>query len=312
MTIDMVMHTSADLEPLSLFLNPRREAKPLASKEHTLIERFPHIYTSDSIGMAFDRSPLVLTPRRWVKCCCSIGFGDLWPLFIHGVRTIDGELTKSSPQEVAQKCINRAHSFRTIDAELMTPVAMPALRLSKILSMYFSDWRIISGTTKAFEVWKNGFPICRNQKQLYQHLGVVLPNDVPFTLTQFLTTAESHARDLNNEYVGDEHLLLAMLDDPSCASLLESVVSLDRLRSACSRFRFKRPLEERIPFFTPRVKSVIEYASLDAEYAGYCVSPQCILRTLIKGDSVAVFLLVESGCAIDRLRDLVGNNNATS
>ena len=101
---------------------------------------------------------------------------------------------------------------------------------------------------------------------------------------RILRLAEQECRNLNHYYVGAEHLLLALCDEPdqaTAAYLAEHRLSKDRLRAALRRSLGTG--EDRMwdgILVTPRVRAIVERAE-NAVGAGNTVEPVDLLRAIV-------------------------------
>jgi hypothetical protein len=127
---------------------------------------------------------------------------------------------------------------------------------------------------------------------------------------QVLSAAQQEARALKHNYIGTEHLLLAILrpEGPAARALAGHVVAFDVVRN--------RVVEEigegdevtpgQIPF-TPRAKKVLELAFREALETGEdLMEPQHILVAIAReGEGLAAEILTEHGADLPTLRGLV-------
>jgi len=101
---------------------------------------------------------------------------------------------------------------------------------------------------------------------------------------RILRLAEQECRNLNHYYVGAEHLLLALCDEPDQATavyLAELRVSKDQLHAALRRSLGTG--EDRMwdgILVTPRVRAIVERAE-NAAGAGNAVEPVDLLRAIV-------------------------------
>jgi ATP-dependent Clp protease ATP-binding subunit ClpA len=101
---------------------------------------------------------------------------------------------------------------------------------------------------------------------------------------RILRLAEQECRNLNHYYVGAEHLLLALCDEPdqaTAAYLAEHSLNKDRLRAALRRSLGTG--EDRMwdgILVTPRVRAIVERAE-NAAGAGNAVEPVDLLRAIV-------------------------------
>jgi Clp amino terminal domain, pathogenicity island component len=105
---------------------------------------------------------------------------------------------------------------------------------------------------------------------------------------QTMSLAEQQARSLNQDYVGTEHILLALVADESCVTsqTLQSFgITAIRLRSEIERLITRgdnRPTAATVPL-TPRANRVIEFAANEANFMNEkSVGPEHLLLGLIR------------------------------
>ena len=123
-----------------------------------------------------------------------------------------------------------------------------------------------------------------------------------------IVLAQEEARMLNHNYIGTEHILLALLHEGEgvAAQALESLgISLDAMRQAVEDVIGRGTLAPsgHIPF-TPRSKKVLELSlrealSLGSDYIG---TEHILLALLREGDGVAAQVLVGAGVDFNRAR----------
>jgi ATP-dependent Clp protease ATP-binding subunit ClpC len=124
--------------------------------------------------------------------------------------------------------------------------------------------------------------------------------------------AQHEARGLNHNWIGTEHLLLALIGEGHGvgAKALESMqISLDAARQQVEVIigRGQEPVRDgRIPF-TPRAKKVLEMSLREALQLGHHhIGTEHILLGLIReGDGVAAQVLVNLGADLNRARQQV-------
>jgi ATP-dependent Clp protease ATP-binding subunit ClpC len=136
----------------------------------------------------------------------------------------------------------------------------------------------------------------------------------PFThtLSSAVDYAHAQARQLGQEYVGTEHLLLGMLDCSSGHAIvaLKSQVSVPQLRSNVVQLFPKRPEESfvtgRLPL-SPNAQRIINTAISESQAAGEAkVSTRSVLLAMIGATtSGAVESLRASGADLDELHRLL-------
>ena len=154
------------------------------------------------------------------------------------------------------------------------------------------------------------------QELLYDGLRTYQPTWIPSKhLSTFnerarriLDVAPEEARALNHNYIGTEHLLLALLRDGEgvAAQALDALgLTLEGVRAAVERTigRGKEPVEGDLPY-TPRVRKVLALAVDEAERAGHVfVRTEDILLGLVRdGGGVAVDVLDSYG-ALSKVRE---------
>jgi plasmid stability protein len=129
---------------------------------------------------------------------------------------------------------------------------------------------------------------------------------------QVLSAAQQEARALKHNYVGTEHLLLAILREPQEPAARALVISQGLVFDAV-RTRVVEEIGEgdevtpgQIPF-TPRTKKVLELAFREALETGEdLMEPQHILVAIAReGEGFAAELLAEHGADLPTLRGLV-------
>ena len=127
---------------------------------------------------------------------------------------------------------------------------------------------------------------------------------------QVLTTAQEEARALKHNYIGTEHLLLAILREPEGPAA--RVLAGQRISLQVVRNRVADEIGEgaevtpgQIPF-TPRTKKVLELAFREALETGEdLMEPQHILVAITReGTGFAAEILAEHGADLAKLRGL--------
>jgi ATP-dependent Clp protease ATP-binding subunit ClpC len=129
---------------------------------------------------------------------------------------------------------------------------------------------------------------------------------------QVIVAAQSEARDLRHDHIGDEHLLLGLLGLPPTDSISIVWASLevdanavrDRVRELVAPGTPQ--LSGQMPF-TPRAKLLLELAMRETLARGHShVGPPHMALAVAKTeDSWAMQLLQERGVTVDRLRAAV-------
>src|SRR5262249_22429925 len=127
---------------------------------------------------------------------------------------------------------------------------------------------------------------------------------------QLLQLAGRFAHDWGHEYVGTEHLLLAVLNEETgaAAGLCRRFgVAPDAIRSELSRvlaIGFE-PLQEREIILTPKARQAVEFAQEEARRSGHVkVKPEHLLLGLLRQQSgVAAQVLLHRGMDPDSVRE---------
>ena len=124
--------------------------------------------------------------------------------------------------------------------------------------------------------------------------------------------AQEEARGLNHNWIGTEHLLLAVIREGQGvgAKALESMqVSLDAARQQVESIigRGQEPVSDGHIPFTPRAKKVLELSLREALQLGhdYIGTEHILLGLIREGDGVAGQVLVNLGCDLNRTRQQV-------
>jgi ATP-dependent Clp protease ATP-binding subunit ClpA len=136
--------------------------------------------------------------------------------------------------------------------------------------------------------------------------------------------ANQEAQRFNHEYLGTEHILLALVKDGSgvAANVLKNLgIDLGRIRLEVEKIVQAGPmlnLQERgkLPL-TPRAKKVIEFASEEAENLGqkYVGTENLLLGLIRNEEGVAAQILLNLGLTLSDLREEVlkmGQMSATA
>jgi len=124
--------------------------------------------------------------------------------------------------------------------------------------------------------------------------------------------AQNEARSLDHDYVGTEHLLLALIEEGHGvgAKALEAMqISMDAVRQRVEEITGRGQVPSRkghIPF-TPGAKKVLELSLREALQFGhdYIGTEHLVLGLVRDGDGVAGQVLVSLGADLDRTRLLV-------
>ena len=124
--------------------------------------------------------------------------------------------------------------------------------------------------------------------------------------------AQDEARGLNHNWIGTEHLLLAVIREGHGvgAKALESMqISLDAARQQVESIigRGQNPVGDGHIPFTPRAKKVLELSLREALQLGhnYIGTEHILLGLIREGDGVAAQVLVSLGCDLNRARQQV-------
>jgi ATP-dependent Clp protease ATP-binding subunit ClpC len=123
--------------------------------------------------------------------------------------------------------------------------------------------------------------------------------------------AQQEARDLDHNYIGTEHILLALLDEGQgvAANALTAMgISQDAARQRVEEVigRGQGASPGHIPF-TPRAKKVLELSLRQALQLGhhYIGTEHILLGVIAEGDGVGAHVLVDLGADLDRTRQQV-------
>jgi hypothetical protein len=123
--------------------------------------------------------------------------------------------------------------------------------------------------------------------------------------------AQQEARRLDHNYIGTEHVLLGLLDEPEgigAKALVALGVSLEAVRADVERIvgGGEGAPEGHIPF-TPRAKKVLEFSLREALklHHNYIGTEHIVLGLVREGDGVAAKILVESGADLPEIRQEV-------
>jgi ATP-dependent Clp protease ATP-binding subunit ClpC len=123
--------------------------------------------------------------------------------------------------------------------------------------------------------------------------------------------AQNEARDLGHNYIGTEHILLALIDEGEgvAAKALEAQgIGLDAARQRVEEIigRGQGASEGHIPF-TPRAKKVLELSLREALQLGhhYIGTEHILLGVLSEGAGVGAQVLVGFGADLDGTREQV-------
>jgi ATP-dependent Clp protease ATP-binding subunit ClpC len=123
--------------------------------------------------------------------------------------------------------------------------------------------------------------------------------------------AQQEARDLDHNYIGTEHILLALLDEGqgvAAKALTAMGISQDAARQRVEEVigRGQGASPGHIPF-TPRAKKVLELSLRQALQLGhhYIGTEHILLGVIAEGDGVGAHVLVDLGADLDRTRQQV-------
>src|SRR4051812_4986681 len=118
---------------------------------------------------------------------------------------------------------------------------------------------------------------------------------------QVVVLAQEEARLLSHNYIGTEHLLLAVADQGdgvTAPALAEAGLTPDAIRSeiATTIGRGQEPPSGQVPF-TPRAKKSLEHAMREAmKHGDGTIAPAHLLLGILRqGDSAAVQLITKMG-----------------
>jgi ATP-dependent Clp protease ATP-binding subunit ClpC len=123
--------------------------------------------------------------------------------------------------------------------------------------------------------------------------------------------AQQEARDLDHNYIGTEHILLALIDEGegvAAKALTAMGISQDTARQRIEELigRGQGASAGHIPF-TPRAKKVLELSLREALQLGhhYIGTEHILLGVIREGDGVGARVLVDLGANLDRTRQQV-------
>jgi ATP-dependent Clp protease ATP-binding subunit ClpA len=123
--------------------------------------------------------------------------------------------------------------------------------------------------------------------------------------------AQEEARMLSHNYIGTEHLLLALIHEGEgvAAKALESLgISLEAVRHQVEEIigQGQGAQQGHIPF-TPRAKKVLELSRREAQQLGhnYIGTEHLLLGLIREGEGVAAQVLAKLGADLDRVRQQV-------
>jgi ATP-dependent Clp protease ATP-binding subunit ClpC len=127
-----------------------------------------------------------------------------------------------------------------------------------------------------------------------------------------IVLAQSEARSLDHDYIGTEHILLALMEEGTGvgAKVLESMqITMDAVREKVEQVTGRgqvSPGTGHIPF-TPAAKKVLELSLREALQLGhhYIGTEHILLGLVREGEGVAGQVLVNLGADLNRTRQLV-------
>lgn len=130
---------------------------------------------------------------------------------------------------------------------------------------------------------------------------------------QMLARTRDHAVSLQHEYVGTEHILLAMLDDSDGTAMLtlqtfgvDRTATAESIRAIVKRGTGGRERNPNLPY-TSRAKKVLELAMTEARRLqhSYVGSEHLLLGLLAEEKGVAAQVLNDAGVTLDSAREAV-------
>jgi ATP-dependent Clp protease ATP-binding subunit ClpC len=124
--------------------------------------------------------------------------------------------------------------------------------------------------------------------------------------------ANAEAKQLNHEYIGTEHVLLALVKDGSGvgANVLKNLhvdlLAVEHKIEMFTKIGANQISTEKLPT-TPRVKKVIEYAIEEAKHIGhdYVGSEHILLGLFREPNAVAGQILMNLGLRLEQMRNEV-------
>ena len=127
-----------------------------------------------------------------------------------------------------------------------------------------------------------------------------------------IVLAQGEARSLDHDYIGTEHILLALMEEGNGvgAKALEAMqITVETVREQVEEITGRgqvSPRKGHIPF-TPAAKKVLEFSLREALQLGhrYIGTEHILLGLLREGDGVAAQVLVALGADLDGVRDRV-------
>lgn len=126
---------------------------------------------------------------------------------------------------------------------------------------------------------------------------------------RILASAAVVARRFNHDYVGTEHVLMALVENPTDV-IRDAITAVDvdaeKIRAQLERLvgPGTEPVAVRRLPLSPRVKRAIEYAREESLNGGaYCVAPECLLLGLLREmEGFAYQMLLSSSINLQALR----------
>jgi ATP-dependent Clp protease ATP-binding subunit ClpC len=127
-----------------------------------------------------------------------------------------------------------------------------------------------------------------------------------------VVVAQNEARSLDHDYIGTEHILLALMEEGSGvgAKALEAMqITMDAVREKVEEITGRGqvpPRKGHIPF-TPAAEKVLEFSLREALQLGhhYIGTEHILLGLVRQGDGVAAQVLVSLGADLNRTRQQV-------
>ncbi|TMB59615.1 MAG: hypothetical protein E6J38_12825 [Chloroflexi bacterium] len=124
---------------------------------------------------------------------------------------------------------------------------------------------------------------------------------------QTMMIAEGEAKALGHDWIGSEHILLAIVKvaNTHAASALASLgVYYDKTKAEVAKVVPPREGTPNTITLTPRAQKIVGYASGFGDASGHGLSPETLLLGLIaESDGIAVQVLTSLGAAPERIRE---------
>jgi hypothetical protein len=169
--------------------------------------------------------------------------------------------------------------------------------------------RFVTAARAAGRSWTEIGAVLGVTKQAAQQRFVAVPGAKDFAAgaRALLPVADRHARGFRHRYVGTEHLLLALLDDPGLAgaALARAGVTAEPVRRRIREIAGEGHADEAgLLGVTPRTKRVLEASGREARRLGHrCAAPEHVLLALGgEHGGLAVRILRELDVTDERLR----------